>query len=508
MSDKYLNRNSVIKSASLLMVGTIFSKFLGFLRELMVAYKYGSGIISDSFVLTNGVPDILFSAIGIAISINFIPCYTRIKGNEERDRFTSNLLNISVLILLGGSIFTAIFPKTVLILFASGLNDQAEYISTLMLRIVIFSCIPIMLSSMFQAYCQANGEFLTTAVCGSVINVIIIAFIIISSSDSYYLLSIGTLFGYFVGMLIPLYGMKKIGFHYYRICSFREDSIRMLIILTAPLLIENIASNLSLLVDRNLASYLDSGTITGLSYAGNITNIASTMIASAIITATFPLFSRLIAGGQQEQFFSQFERYASAISYILAPISVFMIFNAGDIVRFIFEHGAFTSSATKIVSESVVCYAVGVLPMGLQSYMIRGFYAMQDTKTPVKIKVFALFCNIILNLITVRFIQHKGIALSTSVSYIIAFFLLTRSLKKKHGIDNIGEITKEGGLSLLLSIIPCVLIYLLFNHFFTIKFPILKLLAEGVLFVLSYGMMMTIFRRSIMESIVKVFKRT
>ncbi len=508
MSEATIKKNAVIKSASLLMAGTILSKALGFLRELIVAYKYGSGVISDSFILTNGVSDILFCAIAIAISVNFIPCYTRIEGADNRDRFTSNLLDISVLVLLIGSIATFLFPKIVLVLFANGLNDAAKRVSITMLRIVIFSSIPIILTSLFQAYCQANGEFLTTAICGSVINSVIIVFILLSNSNSYYLLSVGTLVGNFFGMLIPLYGTRKKGFHYHPILSFRDDSIRSLILLTGPLLIENVASNLSLLVDRNLASYLDSGTITGLSYAGNIANIASTMIATAIMTATFPMFSKLIASGDQDQFSSQFRKYASVISFLLGPISVFMILNANDIITVIFEHGAFNSAATKIVSECMICYAIGVLPMGLQSYLIRGFYAMQDTKNPVKIKVFALMCNIILNLITVRFIQHIGIALSTSVSYIIAYFLLTRSLKKKHGVDSIREITKEGGLSLLLSIIPGVLINLLFNHLFSIKFLVLKLLAEGVLFVLSYGIMMTIFRRDTMSGILKVLKRS
>jgi putative peptidoglycan lipid II flippase len=273
-------------------------------------------------------------------------------------------------------------------------------------------------------------------------------------------------------------------------------------------MVEDIASSMSLLVDRNLASFLDKGTISGLGYAGTIGNIASTMIATAIMTASFPMFSKMLASGERDRFSLQFGKYAAAISYLLGPISVFMILNSNDIVTFIFEHGAFDKAATKIVSESMMCYAVGVLPMGLQSYLIRGFYAIQDTKTPVKIKVFALACNITLNLITVRYIKHMGIALSTSVSYGIAYFLLTRSLKKKHGIEGMGKITAEGCLSLIFSIVPGVGLFFVFNKMI-IHIPnlFIKLMLEGILFVGSFIALMIVFRRDRVKDIVGAIKR-
>ncbi len=489
------------------MIGTILSKILGFARELIVAYRFGAGSISDAFVLTNSIPTLIFVSVATAININFIPYYHKIKEEEERNRFTSNLTNLSMLILLIGCVIISIIPKIVLKIFASGLPEETERYAVLMLRIVVFSIIPIILSYLYQAYLQANDSFISTALYGIITNLAVILFTFIASAERYYLLSVGTIVSHIVGFLPIVYAVKKrTSFQYLLYIKFNDQRIKDIVLLTVPLMLEDLAASMSLLVDRNLASFLDQGTISGLGYAGTIGNIAATMIATAIMTATFPTFSRLLASGEKKAFSVQFEKYAAVICYLLGPISVFMISNAKDIVKIVFEHGLFNSTATKIVSESMVCYAVGVLPMGLQSYLIRGFYAMQDTKTPVKIKVFALICNIILNLLSVRFLQHKGIALSTSVSFIIAYFLLVRSLKKKHQVDCVDKITAEGMFSLIMSIIPALVLFVIFNKVFFIPNLLLKILAEGILFIVFYFSLMLAFRRERLNDIIRVLK--
>ncbi|MBO4649750.1 MAG: murein biosynthesis integral membrane protein MurJ [Clostridiales bacterium] len=497
-------KSSIVKAATLLTIGTILSKVLGFVRELCVAYKFGTGPISDAFVLTNSIPTILFQAIATAININFIPFYHRIDTQEGKNKFTSNITNICLVVLLAGCAVMNIFPGIILKIFATGLSAETEVYAIVMLRIVAFSIIPIVLADIFQAYLQANQLFWSTALYGVVTNVVVILFTLASTAEQYFMLSLGTVLSHIIGLMPIFFAMKKRTlFKYKKYMNFKDDQLKSLVLLTMPLIIENVASSMSLLVDRNLASFLEDGVISGLGYAGNIGNIASTMIATAIITATFPTFSKLLANGDKDQFSKSFEKYASVISYLLGPISIFMILNATPIVSFIFEHGSFDSTSTRIVSESMICYAVGVLPMGLQSYLIRGFYAMQDTKTPVKIKVFALICNIALNLASVHFLQHKGIALSTSISYLIAYFMLTHSLKKKHGVANINKITFEGTISLVLSIIPALLVNAVFYRFIEVNNLFIELMIKGVAFLVLFFVLMLIFRRERMKEIIK-----
>lgn len=500
-------KGNIFAATIILMAGTVLSKTLGFARELVVAYKYGAGSISDAFLLTNGIPEMIFSAVGIAIGINYVPICQRLKDREEQDRFTSNLLNIILVVLLAGCILINFFPQFVLKFFAMGLADETERYAVIMLRIVMFAVIPITVSHLFQAYSQVNGRFHTTALFGVITNIVMIAVTLLSCDKTYYLLSIGTILANTAGMLVVIYGAGRSGYRYSRVFEPFQDHIKALIVLTVPLLAENIASNMSLLVDRNLASFLDSGTISGLSYAGTLGNVAVAMISGAIITATFPSFAKLTADHDYEGFEDSFNKYAYISIFLLCPVSMAMLFHAKDIVIFIFEHGAFGSADSRVVWESMACYAAGIVPLGIQSYLIRGFYALQDTKTPVKVMVFSLVCNIVLNLATVRIWRHIGIALSTSISAVIAYVLLTYFLYKKYNMKSIKKICKNMLMGMLISFISGAVSYLLFNCLLYVNSLFLKLMLEMIIFAIVYIVMLLLVNRSILVIMVNTIKK-
>ncbi len=498
----------IARASMLLMIGSVLSKILGFARELLVAYLFGATSISDAFVLTNSIPTLIFVALATAININFIPFYHRIETEDGKNKFTSNLVNLSIVAMLIGCLLVNAFPRLVLKVFALGLPQDTENYSVLMLRIVIFSIIPIILSYIFQALLQANEKFVSTALFGIVSNIAIIVFTFIAKEETYYLLSVGTIAANALGLIpIMIEVKKKTSYQYKPYMNIKDDQIKDLVLLTAPLLVESLASSLSLIVDRNLASFLDEGTISGLGYAGTIGNVAVTMIATAIMTATFPAFSKMLAKGEKEEFANQFERYASVISYLLAPISVFMIVEAFDIVELIYEHGAFDSVATVIVAQSMICYSVGAVPNGVQWYLIRGFYAMQDTKTPVIIKVVSLVINIVLNIISVRFIAHMGIALSTSISYLVAYLALAICLKKKYKINTVDRILFESLISVVLSAVAGVAVFFLFGRLIELPNLYMKLPVALLTFGVLYLGMIIVFRKSKWNDILSVIKR-
>lgn len=498
---------SVAKSTALLMLGTILSKVLGFLRELVVAYQFGAGSISDAFLLTNGIPSMIFVSLATAISINYIPFFLRLEDKKKQNEFTANIINICFTIMVVGCLGVLVFPRTVLWVFASGLPETTEQYAITMLRIVVFSIIPIILSNILQAYSQANNNFKSTALFGIVVNIVMIGMTMISHESTYYLLSVGTVLANFVGMLIVAWEVRKSGFKYYPIFRIKDENIKAMVLLTLPLMLEDLASNMSLLVDRNLASYLQPGVISGLSYAGTLGNIASTMIASSIITATFPLYSRLIASHDMEQFAIKFKKYGQYLCYILAPISIFIFFKAKDIVIFIFERGAFDGAASEIVWESMACYAIGVLPMGIQSYLIRGFYALQNTKTPVKVKVFSLFCNIGLNLLLVGQWKHMGIAVSTSISYIIAYILLIYILERRYKIGIIRKLNLEILHSIIISVFSIFVINGIFENWVSKERVFLKLSIEGIAFVMIYLLILLNMRKPVKEELKNLLEK-
>lgn len=433
------SRTSIAYATFILMVGAITSKLLGFMRELIVAYKFGAGNISDAFLLTSSIPNLLFGAIATVVGISYIPYCQTLNKKEKIDYFTSNLTNCIIIILLAGCILVNIFPRLVLKILAGGLNSESADYAVVMIRIVVFSIIPIIMAHLFQAYSQVNEQFHSTAWFGVVTNTIIILFTLTANNHTFYLLSIGVVTANIIGMLMTIKGTHHLHFRYSIVLNPFDQDIKKIVVLTIPLLVENLAYNMSLLVDRSLASYLDSGTISGLSYAGTIGNIASGMISSSIITAVYPTISRL-ASKEKKILEPHLIRHSKWIVFILCPISFVFVFFAPDFVSIIFNHGAFKNASLGVIWQSLICYSIGAVPAGLQTYFIRCFYAFRDTKSPVFIQVFSFIINIMLNLLSVKYFRHMGIALSTSISYLIAFILLAIILKRKHNVSCVNKI--------------------------------------------------------------------
>ena len=498
-------KTNVANATIILMFGAALAKVLGFARELIVAYQFGASNISDAFLLTNSIPNLLFGSIATVVGISYIPVCQSFRDKNEIDGFTSNLLNITLLIVIIGCAIVVLFPQFFLRIIAGGLNPEAKQYAVTMLRIVVFSIIPIIVSNLFQAYSQANGQFHTTAWFGIITNVVIIGTTIIANDRSFYLLSIGVVLANTIGMIMTIAGMRSLKFKYEFVVRFSDSNIKKIVLITIPLLIENLAYSMSLLVDRSLASYLDSGTISGLSYAGTIGNIAVTMIAGSIITAAYPTMSNLAQndrGSLDEHLLS----YSRGIVFLLCPISFFMVFFARDITTIVFNHGAFKETSLVVVWQSLVCYAVGVVPAGLQTYFIRCFYAFKNTKTPVFIQVLALFLNITLNLLSVKYLKHMGIALSTSVSYLIALIFLAILLKRKHNVSCVKMIIINAIKGLICALIAGASVFFIINYI-NISLVIAKIALELCLFSIVYLVLAFVLQKESFSAILSIVKK-
>ncbi len=481
-----LKKRSISKAVLILSIGTLISKILGFVRELVVAYKFGAGSITDAFVLTNSIPPIIFSALGSAITISYIPIYQSINDSEEKNYFTSCVANFIAVILVIGCVLICFFPRFVLSFFGAGMPEETRKYATVMLRIATFSFIPASLAHLFKAFSQSNGNFWSTSAYGVVTNIVIIVITMFAVDETYWMLSVGTVMASIIGLVMVTVIALKSGFRYCLALDLNEAHLSKMFKLAIPLIIEDVASNMTILVDRNLASFLSSGTISGLGYAGTLGNVASVLISSSIVTATFPAFSKMISRGKQADFEKEFTHYGKIIICLMCPISAALIFFAKDVVVLVFQHGAFSTSASKIVWESLICYAIGIVPSAMQTYYLRLFYALKDTKTPVIIKLLSFSLNIILNIASYKLLGHIGIALSTSLSFVAAYYGLGFFLNKKYKYESIKYLSIKMIVSIIWISMVAFLINILFGRIIIVKSLFARLSIELFVFVIIY----------------------
>lgn len=202
--------------------------------------------------------------------------------------------------------------------------------------------------------------------------------------------------------------------------------------LLLPLVISSGISMLNQVIDKNIASGLDPGSISALNFAIRILGIPITLLAAPISTAIFPTFSELaITNYVREEYEFRLQKIIEVSFYLVIPSTFFLYFMATPIVRLFFERGEFDPKATALTSFVLQMYVIGLFSHAVSPILTKVFYSFKNTATPLLVSAISLGLNIILNIVLSRIFGAAGIALATSLAMSLNFVLLTIFLRKQ-----------------------------------------------------------------------------
>ncbi|MFR2795610.1 murein biosynthesis integral membrane protein MurJ [Romboutsia timonensis] len=494
--------NKVAKSTVILMLVTMMSKVLGFIRELVLTYFYGTTQISDVYITSSTIPTILFASIGTAIVTTLIPLFYEVEKNDGKDKsikFVNNILNIVIIISIIISILGYIFAEPLVKLFAMNFYGDKLKIAVEFTRIMIFGTIFIGLSKIMTSWLQINGEFTIPGMIGFPFNICIILGIAISSKGNINMMAIGTLIAMASQLLIQLPFAIKKGYKYKLYINLKDEYIKKILVLIVPVFIGVGVDQVNTIADRSLASTLGDGIITVLNGAYRLNGFVLGIFIATVASVIYPTLSKLSSEDNKEKFISSVVKSINTIVILIIPISVGAIVLAEPIVKIVFERGAFNSDATRMTAIALSCYSIGMIGSGLREILNRVFYSLQDTKTPMINGAFAMVINIILNIILINFLGYAGLAIGTSISSLICIILLFNSLKKKIRYFGQDKIIKTMIKSLIASIIMGVITYIVYNILINILgigviFEVIALFAAICIGAIIYGIAVTILR--------------
>lgn len=456
--------NKVAKNTLILMIITIISKVLGFIRELVLGGIYGTTFYSDAYIVAMNIPGTLFSLIGIALSTTFIPLYyENSKSIKESNKFVNNIFNITLILSAILALLVFVFANQVVKVFAIGFNGNTFKLTVEFTKIIIVGALFMGTSSIFISFLQAKENFTIPGLVGIPFNIIIIIAIILSSKISIYILPIGTVIAMLSRLLFQMPSLFKYGYRYKFTIGLKEDYIKKVIWLVGPVFIGVAVNQINTMIDRTLASTLLEGSISALNYANRLNSFVMGLFIMSIGTVIYPILSKLSANSDKESFIKTVYKSVNIVTLLVIPISVGAMVLATPIVSLLFERGAFDSRATDITAKALVFYSIGMVGFGLRDILGKVFYSLQDTKTPMINGVIAIGMNIILNLILVKFMGHAGLAFATSISAIICILILFKSLKKKIGYFGQDKILKTTFKSLIASILMGIITYVTYS---------------------------------------------
>lgn len=462
--------SNLAKSAFWLMVVTMLSKVLGFGREIVLSYFYGTSAYSDVYIVSMNIPLVVFSSIGVALVTTFIPLYQEAlnsKGEERALKFSNNVMSIVVILSIILGVLGFIFAEPLVKLFAVHYTGEKLALAVKFVRIMIGGVVFIGLSNLMTSYLQIKGDFTIPGMIGFPNNIVIITSIILSAvTGNIYILAIGTLIGMLSQFLFQVPFAIKKGYKFKPTIDFKDEYLRKMLILVLPVLIGVAVNQVNAMVDRSLASGLGDGVITALNNANRLNGFVMGLFIATLGAVIYPTLSKLSSENNKEKFAESVANSVNCINLLVIPASIGAIVLATPVVRILFERGAFDERSTVLTATALVFYSIGMVGFGLRDILDKVFYSLKDTRVPMINGIISVLLNIILNIILVKVMGHGGLALATSLSAIICIFLLFRSLKKKIGYYGQDKIRATFIKTLIASLVMGVVTYFVYKFLF------------------------------------------
>jgi len=310
---------------------------------------------------------------------------------------------------------------------------------------------------------EINGRFLAVGLVSVPLNLAVIATILFTRDMDHRMLAWGVVIGYAASFLMLYICSKRIGFSYSPYLDLRSPHIHKLAIMVVPVFLGKTINQINILIDRTIASTLPEGSISSINYANRIIGFVTSVFVISVATAIYPKLSTLSAENDKATIKKTFGSSISIISYIVLPLSAGLIILAKPVVSLMFERGAFTSFDVERTAEVIVFYAMGLLFFSIKEIAINVFYAIQDMKTPMINSAIAIVLNFGLNLMLIQTMQHKGLALATTVSGAVTLVLMLIVMRRKLGPMGFSDIFTSLLKMLIASAVMSCVVYPLYN---------------------------------------------
>ena len=474
MSAEGEQKKSLFRAAGTVGFFTLLSRIFGFVRDIIIANYFGTKMAADAFFMAFRIPNLLrrLTAEG-ALSAAFVPVFTKLMIRDRREAFrlANNVLVhltiLTALITVLGIIFSPLLLKVI----AVGFTDEPEKfrLTVSLTRWVFPYLVFVSLAAIMMGILNTMHHFTAPAAAPIMLN---ISFIVctIFLRDAFdlpaYALAVGVLIGGLAQLAIQIPFAIKNGFVFSFVFDPRSEALKKIFILTLPATFGTAISEINMFVDTMLASLLKEGSVSFLYYANRLVLFPMGVIAVAMSTALLPALSLHTGMDEEHKVVDTLSRSMRATMFLILPSTAGLIILREPIVEVLFQRGAFGHYSTVNTGFALAFYSVGLTAFAGAKLLTSAYYALGDTKTPVKIAVYAMLINVSLNLALMGPLEHGGLALATSVAAWFNFLTLGMLLRTRMGRIDGRRLLKSFGASLAGSVVIASALYFALDRFF------------------------------------------
>lgn len=417
---------SLLRSIATVGGWTMGSRILGFVRDILMAGVLGAGLIADAFFVAFKFPNFFrrLFAEG-AFNAAFVPLFgarLTAEGKSAARQFAGEAAAVLIAALMVFTFLAVLLMPWLMHGIAPGFVDQpAKFALTVELTRITFPYLMFMaVIALLGGMLNTMQRFAATAAAPILLNIILISALVLIKAEivphpAYGLAWAVTAAG--IGQLIWIAAACSRNGIMIRLPRPRlTPGVRRLLWLMAPGLVGAGVVQINLVVDVILASTLQEGSVSYLYFADRVNQLPLGVVGVAVGVALLPLLTRQLTSGDDAAAADSQNRAIEFALLLTLPAAAALLVIAQPIVSVLFERGAFDAAAVDNTARALAAFAVGLPAYVMIKALTPGFFARQDTATPVKIAVAAMVVNVVLAVTLMQFMAHVGIALATAIS--------------------------------------------------------------------------------------------
>lgn len=434
-------KGGLLASAMVVSVMTLLSRVMGLVRDVVLARFLGVSAGTDAFFVAFRIPNFLrrLFAEG-AFNQAFVPVLSEYKNNGTKaaakelvDRVAGTLgfalITVTVLGVVGA--------PWLIIVFAPGFSSDPfkQLLATEMLRITFPYLFFIALTAFAGSILNTWGRFAVPAFTPVLLNVCLIGAALLvapmlPTERMAVALAWGVLIAGMAQLMLQLPFLMRLGLMPKPKVAFGDPGVKKIMALMAPALFGVSVSQINLLLDTVLASLLETGSVTWLYYSDRLMELPLGLFAIAIGTVILPSLSKNHTTQTKEDFSRTLDWGVRLVVLLAVPAAVALVVLAKVLLASLFLYGEFSLFDVEQSSKALQAYSLGLVAFMLIKILAPGFFARQDTRTPVRIGIIAMVANMLFNLLLVWHYRHVGLALATAASAWLNAGMLWRGLRR------------------------------------------------------------------------------
>jgi putative peptidoglycan lipid II flippase len=469
-SARALSGGQLARAAGIVMLAFVISAVLGIVRQAAISSAFGAGAKLDAFVAAQRVPETLFVLVaGGALGSAFIPVFTRFLASEDRagaQRLADGVITLLVAAAtaLAGIAFVLADPLARYLLVPDAARST-QILTAELTRIMLPSVIIFGVSGLIMGVLNAHQRFLTPALAPSLYNVgLIFGALVLARGGSVHGLAWGAVIGAALHMLVQMPDLRRVQFRYRPALSLNIPGVREVLLLMGPRVLGLGIVQVNFWVNTALASGMAEGSVAALTTAFVLMMTVLGVVGRSVGTAVFPTLSTLSAQHDAEHFRRTLSGALNSVLFLSIPAGIGLAVISAPVIKLLFERGAWTSTDTAGTAWALALFSVGLAGHSVLEILVRAFYALHDTWTPVKIGTATMLLNIALSLALIRVFGYPdstdfgrgpfgGLALAMSIATAVESAWLWVILRRRVGSLDETRVLGSAARTLIASLI-------------------------------------------------------